>query len=110
MLCISTWQRKRCSGSAKRRKRQSPRVRSPETEACGRRRYTADLLIALLQNYAAAAVLFPAVQGDSDAALEELPEPMLPGNWDGATGACVQDESLHQAAVSGAQAVLSRLA
>lgn len=85
-------------------------MRSPETEACGRRRYTADLLIALLQNYAAAAVLFPAVQGDSDAALEELPEPMLPGNWDGATGACVQDESLHLAAVSGAQAVLSRLA
>ena len=32
---------------------------------------------------------------------QALPEPMLPGNWDGATGACVHDEPLHLAALQG---------
>ena len=59
----------------------------------------ADLVIAFLQNYAAAAALFPLSDVDSRVSREELPEPMLPGNWDGATGACVHDESLHLAAV-----------
>lgn len=59
----------------------------------------ADLVIAFLQNYATAAALFPLSDVDSQIAREELPEPMLPGNWDGATGACVHDDSLHLAAV-----------
>ena len=59
----------------------------------------ADLLIALLQNYAAAAALFPVGAADSEEAARELPEPMLPGNWDSATGACLRDESLSSAMV-----------
>lgn len=64
-------------------------------------RYMADLVIALLQNYAAATTLFPLSQADRDMAHQALPEPMLPGNWDGATGACVHDEPLHLAALQG---------
>ncbi len=70
-----------------------------ETEMNGTNRYMADLVIAFLQNYAAAAALFPLSDVDRQVAREELPEPMLPGNWDGATGACVHDDSLHLAAV-----------
>lgn len=65
----------------------------------------ADLVIALLQNYAAAATLFPAGPADAAAAAAELPEPMLPHNWDGAAGACLHEESLHTAALPGAQSV-----
>ena len=68
-------------------------------------RYMADLVIALLQNYAAAAALFPVGAADAAAATAELPEPMLPHNWDGATGACLHEELLHTAAVPGAQSV-----
>ena len=64
-------------------------------------RYMADLVIAMLQNYAAATTLFPLSQADRDMAHQALPEPMLPGNWDGATGACVHDEPLHLAALQG---------
>ena len=58
-------------------------------------RYVADLVIAMLRNYAAATTLFPLSQANRDMAHQALPEPMLPGNWDGATGACVHDEPLH---------------
>ena len=61
------------------------------------RRYVADLLIALLQNYAAATALFPVSPADSEEAARGLPEPMLPGNWDTATGVCLHDESLQSA-------------
>jgi len=63
------------------------------------RRYVADLLIALLQNYAAATALFPAGAADRGDAARGLPEPMLPGNWDIASGACLSDESLNSAVV-----------
>lgn len=66
--------------------------------------YIADLIIALLQNYAAAAVLFPASPGarpDEPA----LPEPMLPGNWDSATGVCLHDKSLQAAGLHGTELV-----
>ena len=63
------------------------------------RRYVADLLIAFLQNYAAATVLFPVGPADSEEVARALPEPMLPGNWEPATGACLHDESLQAALV-----------
>ncbi|KAK9833339.1 hypothetical protein WJX81_007962 [Elliptochloris bilobata] len=63
--------------------------------------YMADLVIALLQNYAAATTLFPPTEGDAAAVVAELPEPMLPSNWESATGACLHDESLHAAALPG---------
>jgi len=63
------------------------------------RRYVADLLIALLQNYAAATALFPVSLADREEAAQGLPEPMLPGNWDSATGVCLHDESLKSAMV-----------
>ena len=43
----------------------------------------------------------PLSQADRDMAHQALPEPMLPGNLDGATGACVHDEPLHLAALQG---------
>ena len=69
----------------------------------------ADLVIGLLQNYAAAATLFPAGAADAAAAAAELPEPMLPHNWDGAAGVCLHEESLHAAALPGAQSVRTAL-
>ena len=69
----------------------------------------ADLVIGLLQNYAAAAALFPAGAADAAAAAAELPEPMLPHNWDGASGVCLHEESLHTAVLPGAQSVRTPL-
>ncbi len=66
--------------------------------------YMTDLIIALLQNYAAAAALFPASPG-ARADEPPLPEPMLPGNWDSATGVCLHDESLQAAALHGTEPV-----
>ncbi|KAK9833295.1 hypothetical protein WJX81_004179 [Elliptochloris bilobata] len=65
--------------------------------------YMADLVIGLLQNNAAAATLFPAGEADAAASAAVLPEPMLPGNWDVATGVCLHDELLHAATLPGDQ-------
>ena len=94
--CTTAWQQRCCSHIR-------PSVMQPDMTVL-RCSYMADLIIALLQNYAAAAVLFPASPGARPGE-PPLPEPMLPGNWDAATGACLHDESLQAAGLHGTEPV-----
>ena len=68
-------------------------------EALPRGRYMADLVIALLQDYAAAAALFPLRPAKLDNAHRDLPEPALLGAWDNAPASCVHGGPLHLAAL-----------
>lgn len=68
-------------------------------EALPRGRYMADLVIALLQDYAAATALFPLRPAELDDAHRDLPEPALLGDWDNAPASCVHGGPLHLAAL-----------
>ena len=59
----------------------------------------ADLVIALLQDYAAATALFPLRPAELDSTHRDLPEPALLGDWDNAPASCVHGGPLHLAAL-----------
>ncbi|KAK9826476.1 hypothetical protein WJX81_003204 [Elliptochloris bilobata] len=60
--------------------------------------YMADLVIGFLQSQLAATALFPPTPADAARAALPLPEPMLPGNFETRSLACLRDEALRDAA------------
>ena len=68
-------------------------------EAIPHGRYMADLVIALLQDYAAATALFPLRPAELDDMHRDLPEPALLRDWGNAPVSCVHGGPLHLAAL-----------